>query len=91
MDEQSQPLKVGAFTRGEVESGDPRLDEIAAQLGATEIRRVYADGGRFAERRRRFGLHRWYDIKIDENIPLPVPKPPSRSFLEWLTYSLFIR
>lgn len=70
LDEQSQPLKVGAFTRGEVESGDPRLDEIAAQLGATEIRRVYADGGRFAERRRRFGLHRWYDIKIDENIPV---------------------
>ena len=30
LDEQSQPLKVGAFTRGEVESGDPRLDEIAA-------------------------------------------------------------
>lgn len=70
LDESAAPLKVGAFTRGEVDSGDARLDEIAAQLGATEIRRVYADGGRFAERRRRFGLHRWYDIKIDEDIPV---------------------
>ena len=39
-------------------------------MPSTEIRRVYADGGRVAERRRRFGLHRWYDIKIDENIPV---------------------
>ena len=64
------PLRVGAFTRGEVESGDPRLDEIAQELGATEIRRVFRDGGRFAERRRRYGLHLWYDIRFDEEIPV---------------------
>ena len=64
------PLCVGAFTRGEVESGDPRLDEIAQELGATEIRRVFRDGGRFAERRRRYGLHLWYDIKIGEDVPV---------------------
>ncbi len=64
------PLRVGAFTRGEVESGDPRLDEIAQELGATEIRRVFRDGGRFAERRRRYGLHLWYDIKIGEDVPV---------------------
>lgn len=68
--EAATPLKVGAFTRGEVESGDPALDAIAARLGATEIRRVYADGGRFAARRRRFGLHLWYDIRIDEQVPV---------------------
>ena len=64
------PLRVGAITRGEVESGDPRLDEIAQELGATEIRRVFRDGGRFAERRRRYGLHLWYDIKIGEDVPV---------------------
>ena len=64
------PLRVGAFTRGEVESGDPRLDEIAQELGATEIRRVFRDGGRFAERRRRYGLHLWYEVRTDGRMPV---------------------
>lgn len=62
------PLNVGVFTRGYSESGNSQLDEIAAKLGATEIRKVYSDGGKFAERRRRHGLHLWYDLKIDESI-----------------------
>lgn len=64
------PLKTGAFTRGEIDTGDPRLDDIAAALGATEIKRVFKDGGKFAERRRRYGLHLWYDIKIGEDVPV---------------------
>lgn len=68
--EDAQPLRVGAFTRGEVQSGDPELDRIAQALGATEIERVFNEGGRFAERRRKFGLHLWYDIRIDETIPV---------------------
>lgn len=70
LSEQAAPLRVGAFTRGAVESGDPRLDAIAAELGATEIRRVFSEGGKFAERRRKYGMHLWYDIKIDETIPV---------------------
>ncbi|HIW97345.1 MAG TPA: S8 family serine peptidase [Candidatus Tidjanibacter gallistercoris] len=65
--ENALPLHVGKFTRGEAASGNRALDEVAARFGATEIRRVFAEGGRFAERRRRFGLHLWYDIRIDEN------------------------
>lgn len=33
-------LRTGAFTRGEADSGDPELDKLAAQLGATKIERV---------------------------------------------------
>lgn len=64
------PLREGAFTRGEADSGNARIDEIAAELGATEIRRVFRDGGRFAERRRRYGLHLWYDIKLGDGVPV---------------------
>lgn len=67
---EAQPLRVGAFTRGAVESGNEQLDAIAEELGVTEIRRVFLDGGKFAERRRRYGLHLWYDLKIDENMPV---------------------
>ena len=68
--EDAAPLREGAFTRGEVESGDARIDAIAQELGATEIRRVFRDGGRFEARRRRYGLHLWYDIRIGDDVPV---------------------
>ena len=37
-------LRVGCFTRGAAESGNRAIDEAAARLGATEIRRVFAEG-----------------------------------------------
>lgn len=67
--EDALPMPVGAFTRGAMNSGDEQLDSLAAALGATEVRRVFHEGGKFAERRRRFGLHLWYDVRFDENIP----------------------
>ena len=66
----SEPLRTGVFTRGGFDSGDVRLDELAAGLGATEIRRVFRDGGRFEERHRRYGLHLWYDIRIADEVPV---------------------
>lgn len=66
----SNPLPVGTFTRGNVASGDAELDAVAEMLGATEVKRVFNDGGRFAERRRKWGLHLWYDVKFDESLPV---------------------
>lgn len=63
-------LRTGSFTRGQLDSGDPALDALAAELGASEIRRVFGDGGKFAERRRRYGLHLWYDVRFDEEVPV---------------------
>lgn len=68
--EDALALRVGTFTRGAIESGNSRLDEIAEALGATEVRRVFNEGGRFAERRRKFGLHLWYDVKFDDTLPV---------------------
>ncbi len=66
--EDMHALNTGEFTRGGFDSGDEYLDEVAERLGATEIRRVFAEGGKFAERRRKFGLHLWYDIRIDDAV-----------------------
>lgn len=63
-------LRVGSFTRGVVESGDPRIDEVAASFGATEIRPVFGSDPRFEKRHRRYGMHLWYDIRIDEDVPV---------------------
>lgn len=68
--EQATPLRVGSFTRGEVASGNPQLDELAASLGATEIRKVFPENPRFRERHHKYGLHLWYDVKFDEDVPV---------------------
>lgn len=67
---EASPLRVGSFTRGEAESGNPDLDRIAASLGATEIRKVFPLDPRFAERHRKYGLHLWYDVRFDEEVPV---------------------
>lgn len=68
--EEAQTLPVGAFTRGAIATGNEQLDELAASLGVDEIRRVFADGGKFAERRRKYGMHLWYDLHFDEQTPV---------------------
>lgn len=67
----AHPLRVGAVTRGEsIMSGNVEIDKLAAELGAVEVRRVFPDGGRFSERRRKFGLHLWYDLRFEEELPV---------------------
>ncbi len=68
LDDDAGELRVGEFTRGAAETGNPELDKVAAKLGATEVRRVFGTDPRFTARHRRYGLHLWYDIKIDESI-----------------------
>lgn len=63
-------LATGTFTRGAANSGSEELDSLAAALGATEIRRVFNIGGKFEERQRRWGLHLWYDVRFDDNVPV---------------------
>ena len=66
----AEALPVGAFTRGAIASGNEKLDQLAASLGVDEIRRVFADGGKFAERRRKYGMHLWYDLHFDDQTPV---------------------
>lgn len=70
LQDDASALRTGVFTRGAPSSGNSALDELAASLGATEIRRSFGEGGKFAERRRRYGFHLWYDIRFDEERPV---------------------
>ncbi len=62
------PLRAGTFTRGGFESGNGPIDEVAARLGATEVRPVFPEDPRFEKRHRRYGLHLWYDIRIADDV-----------------------
>lgn len=68
--EDAGQLATGVFTRGEANTGNEELDRIASALGATEVERVFSDGGKFEARHRRHGLHLWYNIRFDESVPV---------------------
>lgn len=68
--EDAGQLATGVFTRGEANTGNEELDRIASVLGATEVERVFPDGGKFEARHRRHGLHLWYNIRFDESVPV---------------------
>ncbi len=70
LSDDSAPLRESVFTRGEAETGNEAVDLAAAKLGATEVRRVFPDGGKFEPRHRRYGLHLWYDLRIDGDVPV---------------------
>lgn len=42
---------------------------VAQQLGIRSAERIFPEAGEFEERHRAAGLHRWYRIRYDENVP----------------------
>ena len=67
--EDSPELDTRIFTRSGG-SGSATFDRAAARAGAVGLSRVFSDGDRFRERRRKAGLHRWYDVRFSEDIPV---------------------
>lgn len=67
--EDSPELDTKVFTRSGG-SGSEEFDRAAVKAGAVSLSRVFSDGDRFRERRRRAGLHRWYDVHFSEDIPV---------------------
>ncbi|MGM9738103.1 MAG: S8 family peptidase [Candidatus Cryptobacteroides sp.] len=51
-------------------SGISSVDEVLELLEGYEIERVFPEDRRSEEKARREGLHLWYLVKFDENIPL---------------------
>lgn len=46
------------------------LNEVFVSLGVTSLERIFPYAGEYEDRTRREGLHRWYRVKFDEDIPL---------------------
>lgn len=45
------------------------FSSVAQQLGIRSAERIFPEAGEFEARHRAAGLHRWYRIRYDENIP----------------------
>lgn len=57
-------------TGGGLRSGNSAMDNYLQQIGAYSMTRVFSEGeGAIAKRRREAGLHLWYDIQFNTNIP----------------------
>ncbi|MEO0551682.1 MAG: S8 family serine peptidase [Bacteroidota bacterium] len=61
-------LKQQSFLRSAndaIQTGIASIDQLNERCGAVQFKRVFPDGGKFTERRRKFGLHLWYEITFD--------------------------
>ena len=54
---------------GEVWTKSAGLEQLMESLGIKSIRRVFSDGGEFEQRRRAAGLHKWYYVSFDQDVP----------------------
>ncbi|MGN1221025.1 MAG: S8 family serine peptidase, partial [Candidatus Cryptobacteroides sp.] len=46
------------------------LGDLAAELGVRSMKRMFPDAGEFEARHREAGLHKWYVVSYDENVPV---------------------
>lgn len=51
-------------------SGVKSVDDAAASLGIVRMERTFPYAGKFEPRTRKEGLHLWYDVYFDDNVPL---------------------
>ena len=55
----------------ELAESDPQaFAKLFSDLGVKSVSRTFPDAGNFEQRTREEGLHRWYDLYFDEEIPL---------------------
>lgn len=53
-----------------VQTGFHSIDEICANIGASNMKRVFRPSGKFEPRARKAGLHLWYVVEFPEEMPL---------------------
>lgn len=68
--ERNTDTKTGAVSCIGVKSSD----DILSSMGVTSLKRTFPYAGKFEERTRKEGLHLWYDVEFDENMPLTKAK-----------------
>ena len=67
------PNVQGLFSKsskGFIETGQVKLDRLYRNYQVTEMKRVFPFAGKFEEKHKKYGLHLWYEIKIDKSISL---------------------
>ena len=59
-----------AAQNGMLETKSPGLNAALAELGISEMRRLFPHAGEYEERTRAEGLHRWYVVKYSDDVPM---------------------
>ena len=67
--------EMAADLEASLESGSmmtksSQLNDVFAELGITSARRLFPHAGEYEERTRREGLHRWYVVEFDADLPV---------------------
>ena len=58
------------FARGDVlETKSSEVNSVFAGLGVISVKRLYPDAGEWEPRHREAGLHKWYKVTFDPNMP----------------------
>ena len=69
-DEETATLVEQSLKGGDgIATRAPQLGGVLEEMGIKSIRRVFPDAGEFELRTRREGLHRFYYIEFDKNVP----------------------
>lgn len=55
---------------GRVVTKSAGLNEVLEELGIVSMRRVFPDAGEYEERTRREGMHKFYTVVFDEDVPV---------------------
>lgn len=77
----SVSLESNTRSSGRVATSDVKeLRDVSAEIGLKLMRRMFAPAGEFEERTRREGLHLWYIVEFNKNVPVST----ARSALESL-------
>lgn len=69
VDDEMATLLEDALREGSIVTKSDKVNSIFDELGVATIERLFPDTGRFEQRRREFGLHKWYRITYDSSIP----------------------
>lgn len=50
--------------------GIDEIDNLNSTFGVKRVKRVFREAGKYEKAHRKFGLHLWYELEMDNNIPL---------------------
>ena len=68
-DEATTRVEAGVTRSGATRSGIEKFDQVLEQIGATKIERLFIPG-KYEDRLRAEGMHRWYIVYFDQNADL---------------------
>ena len=68
-DEATSRVEAGVSRSGATRSGIEDFDQVLEQIGATKIERLFIPG-KYEDRLRAEGMHRWYLVYFDQNADL---------------------